>query len=167
MALAIHEPDYYTQVETGLLTLFRRLLVEFCPNEWQIDKSDIGLGMGGNFFFFVKPGAFPAAKPGDSVVQFDWQLNATIYVSFVEYEGSWAEFKRFRSAIVNATIFHPSLDNTPGVYSTLVESEADPQAFYLKTDEADSADGDPNFIVQDLVITARQLINLAGRYELG
>jgi len=153
-------PDYYTLCEnavTAVLSTDATILSDYCPQEWQISNSQVGLQMGGSFFAFIRPGQFPSITEGDDVVIFDWQVVVELFSQFTEFETAWEDFKGFRWAVTRAILANRTLGDIVGVVDSTIESTSEPQPLALSYDE-DDANAEPNFIYQELLVTVRQRI---------
>jgi len=150
--------DFYSECETGLVTLLRSLTTYFV-HDWQVSDDDSVIMRGGEYFAIVRPGAFPYTRQTERLSIVNWTVVMDICVRYVEYKASWNKFKAFRSAIFNLLMEYPTLNGTAGVISAdLTGSE---QAQYLKF--SDAPDAKPNFIIQ----TVRAVIAQYIQYSAG
>ena len=145
--------DFYSECETGLVTLLRSLTTYFV-HDWQVSDDDAVITRGAEYFAVVRPGAFPYTRQTERLSIVNWTVVMDIYVRYVEYKTSWNKFKAFRSAIFNLLMMYPTLNDTAGVIQ--VDLTSDEQAQYLKFSDAPEAK--PNFIIQTVRAVIAQYI---------
>ena len=145
--------DFYTECETGLMTLLRTLTTYF-PLTWQVSDDDAVLMQGAEYVVIVRPGKFPLTRQTEQLSIVNWEVTADLFVQFVDYKTSWAKFKTFRSVLFNLIMANPTLRDTAGVFR--VDMASDAAAQYLKFSEA--PDARPAYIVQTAKFNIVQLI---------
>lgn len=146
--------DFYSECETGLVTLLRSLTTYFVK-DWQVSDDDTVIMKGGDYFAVVRPGAFPYTRQTEKLATVNWSVVMDLYVRYDDYKKSWNKFKAFRSAIFNLLMEHPTLNDTPGVVRA--DMTGDERAQYFKFSNA--PDAIPNFIIQTVRAVITQYIH--------
>ena len=146
--------DFYSQCESALAVRLRTL-TDFFPHEWQVSDDDSVIAKGANNFLIYSPGAFPFANINMSEKDFSWDIPSRMYVKYIGYSESKANFKALRAAIINLIFPDFSLSGTPGVWRTSVSSQESSQYFFFDEPKPGVR---PNFIIQDLTFTITQRV---------
>ena len=144
--------DPYSLCESGVIRKMQTLK-QYFPKDYQVGKDDTVIAGQGDFFFIIRPGAFPVKPFGGKQYDFHWEIEAEIFCRFKRFKTTPDDFRAFRWDIINALVSDPRLDGTINVWHVLVAASDKTQ--YFKFAEEDE---NPAFITQTLTVTVSQRI---------
>lgn len=160
------EVDHYSVAELGLAVCLQSLGATYFPGDtkratgWQVSDDDTVLTLGGDYFIVYRPGACPVTPIARGIYDYNWEVVLDLYVRYVSYKLSWAQFRAYRAAIVNLLNTHQTLNGTNGVHGVTFRSDARPQYFrFTGTPET----AIPNFLIQTTqVVVVQRVIYATG-----
>jgi len=155
--------DYYTTVETGLISLLRSELADpYFPNATKqvMASDDTVLDNGNDYYAIAYPGNFPVTETANQFLEYSWEVQLDVLSRWNTTEAAaWAAFKPYRNAVINLlnhTLTGRTLGKTNFVRNSLASSEARPRYIPMRGSNPD----DPTFthIGQIFIVTVKQIV---------